>query len=303
MTLNCCSMVYLVPTDGCDNPDNLNTMAIIDTGAYISLLNTNAPAERHQQQTPPKSIIQPKGPMLTTTENLVLLLNKLPTELRLAYRTPGIKNNLVAALELIDAGCELFFHQHSHTQRRNHPTRVARHKYKTLAFSLLPDGGQNINPQAASIKDMFKVPTALQALSLYKFSNTSELINFHHFHMAINQGYFQGWPGLSDRVRRFIKPLQACEQGHMDQRHAGICSTKSSHASDSDPAVDHMHDHKQPPNNDKTNMVFMTVVEVAWQLFTDQTGRLPVTSYHRNNYIVIFYAVDPNYIKADPIKS
>ena len=78
---------------------------------------------------------------------------------------------------------------------------------------------------------------------------------------------------------------------------------KSSHASDSDPVVNHMDDHEQALNNDKTNMVFMTIVEVVGQLFTDQTGRLPVTSNCGNNYIVIFYAVDPNYIKAYPIKS
>jgi hypothetical protein len=64
-----------------------------------------------------------------------------------------------------------------------------------------------------------------------------------------------------------------------------------------------MIEHTQAPNNDKTNMVFMTMVEVEGQLFTDQTGRFSVTSNRGNNYIVIFYAVDPNYIKSYPIKS
>ena len=105
-------MVHSVPTPGWDNPDDINTTAIVDTGANISLLNTNTPVKRLLQQTPPKSIIRTKGPMLTAMENLVLLLNKLPTNVQLAYRTPGIKNNLIAASELVDAGCELFFHQH-----------------------------------------------------------------------------------------------------------------------------------------------------------------------------------------------
>jgi hypothetical protein len=35
---------------------------------------------------------------------------------------------------------------------------------------------------------------------------------------------------------------------------------------------------EQAPNNDKTNMVFMTIAEVDGQLFTDQTGCFPVTS-------------------------
>jgi hypothetical protein len=89
----------------------------------------------------------------------------------------------------------------------------------------------------------------------------------------------------------------------MDQKQAGIRSTKSSRASNSDSELNHMDKHEQAPNNDKTNMVFMTIVEVEGQLFTDQTGRLPVTSNQGNNYIVVFYAVDPNYIKSYPIKS
>ena len=44
-------MVHSVPTPGCDNPNNLNTMAIIDTGANISLLNTNAPADGQMMPT------------------------------------------------------------------------------------------------------------------------------------------------------------------------------------------------------------------------------------------------------------
>eukprot|EP00804_Cyclotella_cryptica_P000189 CCRYP_016178-RA/>CCRYP_016178-RA protein AED:0.45 eAED:0.45 QI:0/-1/0/1/-1/1/1/0/133 len=50
-------------------------------------------------------------------------------------------------------------------------------------------------------------------------------------------------------------------------------------------------------------MVYMSTVEVDGQLFTNQTGRFPVTSNRGNNYIVIFYAVDPNFIKSYPIKS
>ena len=119
-----------------------------------------------------------------------------------------------------------------------------------------------------------------------------------------HKGYFRGWNGLtSERGRKFIKPSQACKQGHMDQRLAYIRSTKSSLAKEASPELDHMVEHEQAPENNKTNMVFMTMVKVEGQLFTDQTGRFPVTSNRGNNYIVMFYAVDPNYIKSYPIKS
>lgn len=45
------------------------------------------------------------------------------------------------------------------------------------------------------------------------------------------------------------------------------------------------------------------MVDIDGQLFTDQTGRFPLTSNKGNNYVVIFYTVDANHIKSYPIKS
>ncbi len=96
------------PTPGCNNPPDLSTTALLDTGANISLLQLEAPAQRAPTQQANKSVTQPKGTLLTT-ETLLLLINKLPTQARIAHRSPGISNNLLAASELADAGCELFF--------------------------------------------------------------------------------------------------------------------------------------------------------------------------------------------------
>jgi hypothetical protein len=104
-------------------------------------------------------------------------------------------------------------------------------------------------------------------------------------------------------VQKFIKPTQASEQGHMDQCRAHIHSTKSSSVREASPELNHMVEHEQAPNNDKTNMVYMTMIDIKGQLFMDQTGRFPIISNRGNKYIIIFYAVDHNYIKFYPIKS
>jgi hypothetical protein len=130
--------------------------------------------------------------------------------------------------------------------------------------------------------------------TIYECQNTKQLINFYYATMgypvistwckAIDKGYCKGWTDLtSERVRQFIKPSQASEQGHMDQKRANVRSTKSSPDREASPEPDLMVEHKQAPNNDKTNMVFMTMVKVEGQLFTDQTGRFPVTSNRGNN--------------------
>ena len=89
----------------------------------------------------------------------------------------------------------------------------------------------------------------------------------------------------------------------MDQKQTNVYSTKSSLDREASPEPDLTVKYKQAPNNNKTNMVFMTMVKVEGQLFTDQTGHFSVTSNRSNNYILISYAIDPNYIKSYPIKS
>ena len=87
------------------------------------------------------------------------------------------------------------------------------------------------------------------------------------------------------------------EQVHMDQQKAGTRSTRAS------PKPDSMESVPQTPLNERTRHVYMSTTEVDGRLYTDQTGRLPITSNRGNCYVIIFYAVDSNYIKSYPIKS
>eukprot|EP00804_Cyclotella_cryptica_P013267 CCRYP_007042-RA/>CCRYP_007042-RA protein AED:0.32 eAED:0.32 QI:0/0/0/1/0/0.33/3/0/993 len=320
LTTTYCNFVTSVQrTPGCSNPNNLTTTALLDTGANISLLQDGAPAHKASTQTSAKTVTQPNGTLLTT-ETLLLLLNKLPANAQTAHRSTGISNNLLAASELVDAGCEIFFHSTGCEVTHNGEIILRGWRDPTTRLwriSLIPDGDHTIFPPYSTVDDLYKTPGNIQALSayqpIYECTNTNQLIYFHHATMgypvistwckAIDKGYFRGWNGLtSDRVRKFIRPSTASEQGHMDQCRAYLRSTKQSPNTSSTP-TDHMIEQPQAPNNNKTNMVYMSTIEVDGQLFTDQTGRFPVTSNRGNNYIVIFYAVDPNFIKSYPIKS
>eukprot|EP00804_Cyclotella_cryptica_P006014 CCRYP_000255-RA/>CCRYP_000255-RA protein AED:0.25 eAED:0.25 QI:0/0/0/1/1/1/2/0/796 len=230
------------------------------------------------------------------------MLNKLPATAQIAHRSPGISNNLLAASELVDAGCEIFFHSTGCEVTHNGEIILRGWRDPTTRLwrvSLIPDGGNTIFPPYSTIDDLYETPDNIQALSayqpIYECTNTNQLINFYHATMgypvvstwckAIDKGYFRGWNGLtSDRVRKFIRPSSPSEQGHMDQRRAYIRSTTQSPNTPST-TTDHMTAHPQAPNNDKTNVVYMSTIEVDGQLFTDQTGRFPVTSNRGNNYI------------------
>ena len=59
----------------------------------------------------------------------------------------------------------------------------------------------------------------------------------------------------------------------------------------------------QSPNNDCCHQLSMTVAAVDGKLYSDQTGRFPITSNRGNSLVTIFYAVNGNYIKSYPLKS
>jgi hypothetical protein len=66
---------------------------------------------------------------------------------------------------------------------------------------------------------------------------------------------------------------------------------------------DHMADAPQAPLNARTNHIFMQIPAIDGVISSDQTGRFPITSNRGNEYVVVFYIYDANYICSIPIKS
>ena len=148
----------------------------------------------------------------------------------------------------------------------------------------------------------------LQANSLYECNTTEDLIKFYHgcllfpvksmWLKAIKAGYFKGWPGLTNkRVQKHIKVVDETEKGHMNRVQQGQRSSKTP------PKGDHMDTPEQTPTNEKTHLIFMTMVEATGKIYSDQTGRFPITSARGHAYVVIFYNYDGNHIKSVPIKN
>ena len=55
------------------------------------------------------------------------------------------------------------------------------------------------------------------------------------------------------------------------------------------------------PNNQETEMVFGTI-ETIGKVYTDQTGRFPVTSSKGTKYIFVLYSYDTNAILMEPLR-
>ena len=253
-----------------------------------------------------------------TAKTLELLLSNLPQAAKEAHRALGLTNNLLSVSAICDAGCEVFFNSTGCEVSFN--GEIILRGWRDFCsnmwrVSLVDDGAKTVIPDDSqhitndhSITNAESIPDFF-ANSIYKCENTDQLIKFYHVTMgfpnistwckAINAGYFRGWPSLtSKRVRQVIKIVDKTEMGHMDQQRKGLRSTKT--VADE---TDSMEPIPQSPQNNRCHHVYMTIADIEGKLYSDQTGRFPVTSNRGNSYIVIFYTSDGNYIKSYPIKS
>jgi hypothetical protein len=156
------------------------------------------------------------------------------------------------------------------------------------------------------------------ANSLYECSNTGQLTNYYYACLnypvkstlakAIDRGYLKGWWGLtSQQTCRHISVSTESKMGHMDQQRQGVQSPQPTPrtvplqvpSSFNNP----MEDVPQEPHNTRTHFVFMAIYEINGNLFTNQTGRFPITSNCSHAYVVVFYIFDANPIQSVPIKN
>ena len=84
--------------------------------------------------------------------------------------------------------------------------------------------------------------------------------------------------------------------GHLQQPRKGLRSTQEKliHP-EPDPEEDQF-----PPStqSEDTNLVFLKTMDLTGKMYTDQTGRFPVTSSKGNKYILVAYHYESNAIHA-----
>jgi hypothetical protein len=142
------------------------------------------------------------------------------------------------------------------------------------------------------INDNITTPqTTAVTHSLYDCNNTQQLTHFSHACLflpvvstltnAINKGYLKGFSGLTaQRVCRHVQINNATEKGHMDQTCQGQRSmqpnpTNTSNANNSLDNNDALPDHI---DEGLINLVFMVIHDITGIVFSNQTGRFPITS-------------------------
>jgi hypothetical protein len=136
-------------------------------------------------------------------------------------------------------------------------------------------------------------------------NNQKDLINYLHaacfspvkstWITAIKNGNFSSWPGLTEHaVEKHLSKSTSTTKGHLNQQRKNARTTKFKDTNEivTEPDLDH---------GIKTQFVYAATID-AGQIYTDQTGRIPVVSSKGNKYIMILYDYDSNVILAQPIK-
>ncbi|KAL7474807.1 hypothetical protein ACHAW6_000761 [Cyclotella cf. meneghiniana] len=145
----------------------------------------------------------------------------------------------MAASDLADVGCELFFHSTGCKVTYNGEIILQgwRDPNTTLwRVSLIHDGSNRIVPPYKDITDLYSAPENNFANSafhpIYECSNTNQLIQFYYATMgypvistwckAIDMGYFRGWNGLTSDRATWIKDEQifAPPNHHLSEGHS-----------------------------------------------------------------------------------
>ncbi len=88
--------------------------------------------------------------------------------------------------------------------------------------------------------------------------------------------------------------------GHMDKQRQGVQSTQPTPTTvplQVPNIFDNlMEDVPQEPHNARTHFVFMAIYKINGNLFTNQTGHIPITSNCGHAYVVVFYIFNANAI-------
>ena len=145
------------------------------------------------------------------------------------------------------------------------------------------------------------------AMSVYDLPNTKEVVRFLHASLgnppratlltASQNGNLVTFPGMTpENISRHFPESDETQKGHMKQTKQGVRSTK---------VVDEdaMLGFKQQPGV-KHKDVYLRVFDVTKKsMFSDLTGKFPITSARGNKYIMVAVELDGNYIDGEPLQS
>jgi hypothetical protein len=229
---------------------------------------------------------QPDGSPIITHTKCDIIEGRLPAAAKIGYKFNTVKQNFVSIPVLCDNSCEVLLTEDDIKVTRNGiqvmdgyrepSTRLWRfqlNNHKPCLDDLIK-AAQNTDGFEHHVNAFVPEGTVADTISfLHKalFSpSTSTLLQ------AIKNNHLTTWPGMTtENVIKYLPKSVATTLGHQDQTRKKERSTqpKPTTKLDPEPASD-----PESPNQ-RSHQFFSAIVDLGTgKMYTDQTGRFPVTS-------------------------
>jgi hypothetical protein len=149
-----------------------------------------------------------------------------------------------------------------------------------------------------------------KAMNIYELPSMKEVVRFQHAALgfptkatlltSICNNNLITFPGMtSDNVVKFFPESNETEKGHMKQTRQGVRSTK---VIDEDAMLE-AETLPKPTPGVKLKDVYLWLFDTTKKaMYSDQTGRFPITSAGGHKYTMVAVELDGSYIDAEPIQ-
>ena len=241
---------------------------------------------------------------------------------------PGIKNNLLSTSKFVDANYAWLFDNDVVSVFDMNNTEIQTTRAAVLKGWRSPSenlwriplvrqgcdvetGTTDTVAVSMAPQDILRAqpPTPPEELyNAYEMRTKPELIRFFHaaagfptkptWLAAIKNGHYDSWPGLNAKdVAKYFPESEEVWKGHGRKIRAGLRSTQRTETNASASDVAALLDESQPITIGESERLYYTAVfnmksEMDRKLYSDQTGKFPVTSYKGCQYIFVMYDMD-----------
>jgi hypothetical protein len=147
--------------------------------------------------------------------------------------------------------------------------------------------------------------------NVYELPNTEQVIAWYHaaagyptkatWIKAIEARFFATWLLLTTKaVKKHFPEHDEMPKGHMRQVKSGVRSTK---AQMEEPEEIRLAEAQLKDLRKKHRDIYVQIKDALEIIYTDQTGRFPVTLTQGHKYIMVLIEIDGNYIAMEPMRS
>ena len=283
-------------------------MLIADSGSSDHFATLNMPVVNKRPTTCPITIQLPNGNQVVSTHQAELDLPMLSPLARHVHIVPGLQEfSLLSIGQLCDAGYSICFDKNVMRVLSSDDTCVLTGTRSSLTrlWHICPPTSPSATHIAASATTNRQNKTGAELVAFAHATLFSPAIST--LQLALDKGYLINFPGLKEStLRRFPPQSIPMIKGHLDQSRKNQRSTAPTLRPPDLPtnATDPLVNDLCPTGNaSRTHACYAATIAPTGQIYSDQTGRFVIPSSTGNNYIMIIYDYDSNFIFAQPYKN